>query len=154
MLVKICRKLPARLGGTCPTPLPRMFRQRADEDRLKQPRGKFHVGIGGSHRRHRLRRQPHCGNLIGLLLDMIHPARAWCHNRRDEFSRSEAVATPCRRERTAPPHSTSSWLHLDRVIKRLVNRRRDPITRNSVPRSATASLCEGGLLLVCTARPI
>ncbi|KYM93865.1 hypothetical protein ALC62_15567 [Cyphomyrmex costatus] len=73
-----------------------MFRQRADEedDRLEQPRGKFHVGIGSSQRRRCLRRQPHCGNLIGLLLDTIHQARVSCHNRQDEFSRNGAVVVP------------------------------------------------------------
>lgn len=107
MLVKICRKLSARPGGTRTIPcVPPSRRGPSEAAPRKIPR--------------RYRRQPlpppplqrrlHCSNLIGLLLDTMQRTRVSCHNWRGG----------CRAVREA--HRVPAAF-LSCVVKRLVNRR-------------------------------
>jgi len=75
-----------------------------------------------------LRRRPHCGNLIGLLLDTIHRGRASYHKRRDDAARRlPALRTAATSRRVPPPRC----IPLDGVVKTVScqSRRRDPIMK-------------------------
>jgi len=118
---------PDTISGT--RALPPRASPKVDEDRLRQPRGKFHDGGGSTPSSPSpLRRRPHCGNLIGLLLDTIHRGRASYHKRRDDAARRlPALRTAAMSRRVPPPRC----IPLDSVVKTVScqSRRRDPIMK-------------------------
>jgi len=79
----------------------------------EQPRGKFYSGIGGNSR---LLCRSHCGNLIGLLLDTIHPTRASCHNRRETRSLAVRRRLPRYLNQEPRPDATSQPLLSPNVL--------------------------------------